>query len=215
MPPPIPTPIYRIIQVDNLAVYLQRNALHAPQHTPNNGLTYRTIHDLEIQRKRRQERIPCGPGGTIHDYLSFYFGYLSPMLFRLHTGQVEGYEGNQETIIYLVTTCQEIERRGMEFVFSDGHGIAVFTSWFEDLDNLDQVDWQMVYQRYWRDTNKDLDQQRRKQAEFLVHQSCPWDAIQEIGVCTVEMRRRVSAILDTFPNRHKPVVKVRKNWYYY
>ena len=177
MPPPIPTPIYRIIQVENLAVYLRRNALHAPLHTPEDGLIYTTIHDLEIQRMRSQERIPCGPGGTIHDYVSFYFGYLSPMLYCLHAGKVEGYKGNQETIIYLVTTCQEIERRDMEFVFSDGHGIAAFTSWFDQLSDLDQVDWQMVYQRYWSDTDADPDRQRRKQAEFLVYQSCPWDAI--------------------------------------
>ena len=33
---------------------------------------------------------------------------------------------------------------------------------------LDQVDWETVYQCYWRDEVGDMDRQRRKQAEFLM-----------------------------------------------
>jgi hypothetical protein len=29
---------------------------------------------------------------------------------------------------------------GCRFVFSDGHGLASFTNWYEDLEQLDQVD---------------------------------------------------------------------------
>ena len=69
---------------------MRRGGLHAPNHTPNDGLTYRTIHNVEIQAKRRVERIPCGPRGTIHDYASFYFGYLSPMMSHLKTVSIPG-----------------------------------------------------------------------------------------------------------------------------
>jgi hypothetical protein len=34
---------------------------------------------------------------------------------------------------------------GGAFVFSDGHGLARFTEWFDDLARLDKVDWAMVY----------------------------------------------------------------------
>ncbi|MCK4390123.1 MAG: DUF4433 domain-containing protein [Desulfobacterales bacterium] len=68
--------------------------------------------------------IPCGPGGVIHDYVSFYFGYLCPMLLQLHTGRVEGYADGQDPIIYLVSTVQTVLESGSGFVFSDGHGIA-------------------------------------------------------------------------------------------
>ena len=80
MVPPIPTPIYRLVHVDNLDVLLRRGGLHAPNHTPNDGLSYRTIHNVDIQAERRIRTIPCGPRGTVHDYVSFYFGFLSPML---------------------------------------------------------------------------------------------------------------------------------------
>ncbi|GAF98949.1 unnamed protein product, partial [marine sediment metagenome] len=125
--------------------------------------------------------IPCGPGGFIHDYIPFYFGYLSPMLLQLHTGRVAGYAEGQTPIIYLKTTAQTIAQSGAGFVFSDGHGIAHYTEWFDTLDDLDKVDWEMVYQRYWSDNVDDMDRQRRKQAEFLVHRFCNWSLIRGIA----------------------------------
>ena len=94
--------IYRLIHVDNLRICLRRNGLHAPNYTPNDGLQYRTIHNVDIQKQRKVTTIPCGPCGNVHDYVPFYFGYLSPMLLQLKTGKVEGYNEGQEPLLYLV-----------------------------------------------------------------------------------------------------------------
>src|SRR5262245_2002255 len=174
MAPPNPTAIYRFVHIDNLDTLIRRGALHAPNHVPSDGLPYRFCHDPEVQGARAAVTIPVGPGGTIHDYVPFYFGYLSPMMLRLKTGQVSGYDEGQEPLIYLASTAQAVDSSNSRFVFSNGHGLAIFTDWFDDLSRLDEVDWNMVYQRYWKDTINDMDRQRRKQAEFLVHQSCPW-----------------------------------------
>jgi len=162
MPIPSPTPIYRIIHIDNLDICLRRRGLYAPNFTPNDGLDYRTIHNTDIQRERQAVCLNCGPCGTVHDYVPFYFGYLSPMLLQLKTGRVEDYNGGQEPIIYVVSTVQAVHSAGSRFVFSDGHGIAAFTEWYDDLSNLSNVDWDMVYQRYWSDNVNDMDRQRRK-----------------------------------------------------
>lgn len=195
-------------------VCLRRGALHAPNHTPGDGLTYRTIHNVDIQEQRKGTRIPCGPGGVIHDYVSFYFGPRSPMLFQLHTGWVVGYTEGQEPLVYLVSRAQAVQQTGTGFVFSDGHGIAVFTSWFDNLGDLDEVDWEAAYARIWRDTVDDMDRQRRKQAEFLVHQQCSWALIHEIAVVNQAIKARVEEILAGFPaGAHRPV-QVRPKWYY-
>ena len=214
MPVPNPTPVYRFMHVDNLDVLLRRGGLHASNCTPNDGLAYRTIHNAEIQQKRSQRRIPCGAGGVIHDYVPFYFGYLSPMMLQLNTGRVAGYEEGQEPLIYVVTTAQAVEAAGVPFVFSDGHGIATFTKWFDHLDRLDEVDWSMVYQRYWADTIDDMDRQRRKQAEFLIHRCCDWSLIQELGVINASRQRQVRNIIAQSGVSHSPVVNVRREWYY-
>ena len=214
MAAPIPTPIYRFMHIDNLDVCLQRRMLHAPNHTPDDGLIYRTIHNVGIQQQRRITHIPCGPGGVIHDYVSFYLGPRSPMMLQLHTGQVEGYNEGQEPLVYVVSTAQAVDQRGDAFVFSDGHGIAHFTGWYDNLEDLDEVDWVAVRARYWQDTIADMDKQRRKQAEFLVHRECSWDLISEIGVLNTAMEHRVQELLATHPVAvHRPVVQ-KPIWYY-
>lgn len=214
MPVPQPTPIYRFIHLDNLHVCLRRGGLHAPNHTPDDGLTYRTIHNVDIQRERRSTPIPCGPRGVIHDYVSFYFGYLSPMMLQLKTGQVEGYDEGQEPLIYLVSTAQAVARNGAGFVFSDGHGIAAYTDWYDDLAELDRVDWDMVYRRYWADSVDDMDRQRRKQAEFLVHRFCDWSLIEGIAVINERVKAKVEDIFKEFRSDLTRAVRIECGWYY-
>jgi len=214
MPIPTPTFIYRFIHVNNLHVCLQREGLNAPNHEPKNGLVYKPIHNPDIQAHRRTRHIPCGPGGCIHDYVAFYFGPLSPMLLQLKTGRVPGYDEGQEPLIYLVTTAQTVAQSRQAYVFSDGHGIATFTQWFDELSGLDQIDWRMVNKRYWSDTNDDMDRQRRKQAEFLIHKFCPWSLIQAIAVMNRSVQEKVKLILNGFADTMNKPIQVRRHWYY-
>lgn len=212
---PNPTPILRFTHVDNLDTIIRRGGLHAPNHVPNDGLTYRFCHDAEVHGARAAVDIAVGPGGTIHDYVPFYFGYLSPMMLKLKTGRVPGYNEGQEPLIYLVSTVQAVEAAGLAFVFSDGHGLARYTEWFDETTRLDAVDWEIVYLRYWRDDLSDMDRERKKQAEFLVYQCCSWSLIQEIVVIDAGMKRRVETIQVAFPAAQRRVVRVDRNWYYW
>lgn len=136
MPVPIPTPIFRLTHISNLATCLVRHGIYAPNHCPDDGLHYRCIHNTEVQQRRSETRVPCAPGGTVHDYVPFYFGYLSPMLLNLKTGRVAGFDEGQGALIYLVSTCQNVAESGALFVFTEGHGAAGWTDWFNDLRNL-------------------------------------------------------------------------------
>ena len=53
------------------------------------------------------------------------------MLLQLRTGRVPGYDEGQEPLIYLVSTAQAVLDAGTDFVFSDGHGLATFTDWYD------------------------------------------------------------------------------------
>lgn len=210
---PDPTPIYRLIHIDNLAVCLTRGALYAPNHTPQDGLVYRTIHRTDVQEGRRTREIAVGPRGTIHDYVPFYFGPRSVMLYQLKTGWVPGYAEGQEPLVHIVSGCQAVASAGLAFVFSDGHGLARFTGWYDDLGDLDKVDWDAAYATQWKDTAEDMDRQRRKQAEFLVHRSVPWRHVIEAGVYGERARARVDAVLTAHGHGGFPV-RARPEWYY-
>lgn len=211
---PNPTRIYRFIHIDNLTVVLTRAALHAPNHVPNDGLVYKTIHNVDIQAQRRVTAISCGPGGVIHDYVPFYFGPRTPMLYQLHTGWVAGYDEGQTPLIYLISSAQAVEAGGAHFVFSDGHGIAKFTDWFDELADLGKLDWTAIGARIWKDTVNNMDRQRRKQAEFLVHRVCPWQLVHEIAVINSAMKTNVEGILAGFPVGLRRPVRVRPDLYY-
>jgi len=204
--------IVRLMHIDNLSVCIQRGGLHAPNSVPKDGLPYKTIHNIEIQHERQLRHIPCGPKGTIHDYVPFYFGVRSPMLYQLCTGQVENYDEGQDPLIYAVSTAQAVSQANIPFVFSDGHGIAAYTEWFDDLAELTNVDWDTVDAKYWYCTMEDPDRQRRKQAEFLVYQFCPWDLVQEIGVINDATKTKVLGIMAQF-GKTTPV-QICRQWYY-
>jgi hypothetical protein len=137
------------------------------------------------------------------------------MMLNLKTGRVAGYDEGQEPLIYLVSTAQEIHRNGIPFVFSDGHGIASFTQWFDDLQDFDKVDWGVVNLRYWADTLNDMDRQRRKQAEFLVYQFCDWSLIKEIVVVNDAVKSEVENIVRQYPQKCWRPIQIRRDWYYY
>lgn len=212
---PDPTPILRLIHKDNLHIYLDRGGIHAPNSTPNDGLSYRTIHNTEIQSKQKVLQIPCGARGCIHDYVSFYFGFLSPMMLNLKTGRVAGYNEGQEPLIYLVSEVQDIQYKQIPFVFSDGHGIASFTQWFDDLQHLSKIDWDVVNLRYWNDTLNDMDRQRRKQAEFLVYKFCAWSLIRKIIVMNETAKSDVTKVLRQYPSEYSRPIQIKREWYYY
>jgi hypothetical protein len=206
--------LFRIVHVDTLPTLLKRGGLHAPNYTPDDGLPYHTIHNANVQASRSNRNIPCGPRGTIHDYVPFYFGPLSVMLLNLHTGRVEGYNEGQAPIIYLVTSIARVGATGRPWVFSDGHGLAALTSWYDDLGMLGEVDWDLVGQRYWADSPQDNDRKRRKQAEFLVWEHLPWTAIGAIAVLNVAAKAKVEAALAADPAGAGVKVAVKPEWYY-
>ncbi len=211
---PYPTPIYRIIHISNLEIYLKNKGLHAPNYNPGNELKYKPIHSPAIQQKRKKTAIKCGPKGVMHDYVPFYFGTRTPMLYLIHKGKVESYSEGQEQIIYLVSNVQLIEKKGLQFVFSDGHGISRVTEWYDQLSDLNKIDWKMVQERYWKETDEDPDRKRRKQAEFLVYKFCPWDLILEIGVINEKVKKTVTDILNLYSKCHHPIVNIHPEWYY-
>ncbi len=116
----------------------------------------------------------------------------------------------QTPLIYLTTTVQRVR----DVVFSDGLGLARFTSWYHHWAQLDKVDWNLVPARYWSDQPDDNDRQRRKQAEFLVWQMFDWSLIESIGVLNQQVKVNVEAVLGRYPHRRQPRVEVRSEWYY-
>jgi len=128
------------------------------------------------------------------------------MLGAISQGLVETCPEGQEPIIHLVTSVQAVQAAGLPFVFTDGHAIIDFTRFFTDPVDLDKIDWEVMTARIWRDTPTDPDRKRRRQAEFLIYERCPWPLIRAIGVASALILAEVQAALSAAA--HRPVVQI-------
>ena len=168
-------------------------------------------HD-HIKSRRSGWRVRVAQGGTLADYVPFYFAPRSPMLYAISIGSVAGYEQGQAEIAHLVLAAEEIAEPG-SFAITDGHAATPLTTQYDDLAALDSaIAWPIMRARYWNDTDADGDRKRRRQAEFLAWSSVPFHAVRVIGVTTTDVAERVYADLKGAP--HVPAIVVRKDWYY-
>jgi len=205
------TPIYRMVHIDNLDTLLRRGVIHAPSARPDDGLSYTGIHDAEVRFKRASRVVPCGPRGAIEEYVGFYFGPRSPMLYRVHTGW-DVRRVSQEEIVYLVTFAQSVAEAGAPFVFTDRHSLAALAAFSDSLDDLAMVDFDAAYALIWKTTADHPDRQEKKQAEFLVHQALPWDLIKGVGVLNHAAAARVQAVINAHADKNAPPIVIRPNW---
>lgn len=161
--------------------------------------------------QRAQRPVPLAPHGSLHNYVPFYFGPRSPMLYTISRGNVQGYKGPQTEIVHLVSTVQSVNAAGLDYVFTDGHAIMALSRFYSLPVDLARIDWPLMQARDWFDDAQHPDRKRRRQAEFLVHQFVPWSAIIEVGVMTEPMQRVVQGLLGTASH---PPVTVHRPWYY-
>ena len=206
------TPVFHITHVENIASMARTGQLHCDSEcAADENVNPVSIAYEDLKLRRSQWRVDKAQGGTLADYVPFYYAPRSPMLYVISRGYVSGYAGGQAEVAHLVCNAQELARPG-EFVITDGHAATPLTTQFDQLNHLDQVDWQVMQSRYWFDTDDDGDRKRRRQAEFLVWRSVPFDAVRAIGVMTATVADRVSRALAGA--QHTPELLVRPRWYY-
>ncbi len=212
MSPSDPTRIYHFTDAKNLPGILRSGCLYCKTQLPPECQQVDASH-YDIQERRAVKTVRCGPGGVLHDYVPLYFATQSPMMFSISRGNVEGCSSNTGRLVYLVSSVERVQELGLDFVFSDGHPTVAFTRFYDDANKLDKVDWQVMAMQYWNDADP-FDGSRRRQAEFLVHGSLPWSAVEFLAVKTQSMKERLDGYLATeWPGHIKPV-RVASSWYF-
>lgn len=206
------TPVYHVTHLRNLQSIVRLGGPWSDADRDSRGLAPVNIAHTHIKRRRAIRSVDRPPGGTLDQYVPFYFAPRSPMLYSIGRGNVEGYNEGQRPIVHLVTSVERIQRQQLPFLFTDGHAAELVSEFFDDLARLDQIDWQIMRERYWADTQEDGDRSRRRQAEFLVHHFIPWVLVEAIGVMDPRTTLEVEALLAR--SGHIPPVTVRRDWYY-
>jgi hypothetical protein len=215
--------VFHITAIDNLASIAAQGSLLAKNQAAAHGLVAANIAYAHIQGRRAARIVPIGPGGTLHDYVPFYFAPRSPMLYTINNGNVPDCDYRQDDIAHLVSTVQIASEGDRRIVFSDIHAALDYARFFDDLGSLTEIDWTIFFEPplregyclYWQNRHTPPHHIRRmeiRQAEFLVFHELPIAAISEIGVRTTAAAARVKEVLAG--SGWNPSVRVVPGWYF-
>lgn len=141
---------------------------------------YIQIGNPDLIARRTTRRVPIVPGGTLSDYIPFYFTPFSPMLFNIKTGYNGITRRTMDDIAILVASLRELQKQNISFVFSDRHAYLQTAQFYGELDNLDQIDWLGLQSRDFRKNPDDPGKVERYQAEALIHRRLPISALSGI-----------------------------------
>ena len=198
---------FRMVHIDNIPHILKYGIVKVD--SPNANPNYVPIGDQLVIEKRKNR--PLSTWQKIGDFIPFYFGPRSPMLYVIQ----HGYNGvkriEAEKIVYCVIKLDDIIRDCIKCVFTDGHVLNSLTQVITG-DNLghinDYVKYSDVFASRW-DDDDDLDLKRRKEAELLLQNDLPVQYIRGFVVYNDEAKQ----LLHSFGVEEK-MIAVRPRYYF-
>lgn len=204
-------PIYHITHLSNLPSILANGGLFPDSSIRQAALPHTRIGYEHIKQRRLTRKVQTAARGFLGDYVPFNFCPRSVMLYVIHVGAVDGYEGGQDGVLHLVSSIASATGCGKPWTFTDRHADLGYARYFDSLTNLKEVDWDVMPRRQWGGAGNDEIKEKR-QAEFLVHGFFPWKSVLQIGVKTPEIADQVKSLVRYFD--HRPDVLIEPSWYY-
>jgi hypothetical protein len=206
--------LYHITHVDNLPSILAGGGLWSDAAMIARGGPAASIGMGNIKQRRLGLPVKCHSGDHVGDYVPFYFCPRSIMLYLIHRANHAelAYQGGQGPIVTLEADLQETvawaDGEGRRWAFSLSNAGALYTEFRNRLDQLGEVAWEAVASTDFRSQQV----KEGKQAEFLVRDFFPWSLVRRIGVQSASVLALVARALSG--SAHRPVVEVRRDWYY-
>ncbi len=205
--------ILRMVHYDNLE-HILRNGMHS-RNSETIDPDYINIGDTNLIQQRNTHAVGINPpGGNLGDFVPFYFGGHSPMLYNIKTGYRGIEKRSQADIVFIACRISDIVERCQEWCFTDGHAKNCITTFYNTLDNLRHIDWQTVRMQMWKNCEDDWDRQRKKQAEFLVKHYVPVECIYVIVVRNAQRQTQVEAMLKRLGLNIKTHADTQNKFYY-
>lgn len=156
---------FRLTHIENIPHVEKCGLVRAD--SPLRNPAYVGIGDKNVIDVRASREVK---GYRLNEYIPFYLGPRSPMLFVIQRGYNGVKRVDAENIVYCVVRLDSIIKSTKECIFTDGHALSALTTFYDKqyLSNIDSiVDYNDVYSSRW-DSDTDLDLKRRKEAELLV-----------------------------------------------
>lgn len=162
---------FRLVHIDNIPHILENGLVH--KNSPKANKNYIQIGDTSVIETRNSKII--FENKPIGDFIPFYFGYRSPMLYVIQHGFNGVKQYDAEYLVYCVLRLSHVITNGLKCCFTDGHALDGCTTIYDGayLNQVNKyVNYDDVYAIQWKDEN-DRDLKRRKEAELLLMDEVP------------------------------------------
>lgn len=157
---------FRITHIDNIPYILEKGLLRA--NSSDRSDDFVNIGDPQVIKLRSDMIIR---NIRLGDYIPFYLGPRSPMLYVIQHGYNGVRRQEPQDIVYCVLRLDDVIKGNLECAFTDGHALSALTNYYgkEQLVNIDKiVNYDDVYASQWNNNDSDIDLKRRKEAELLI-----------------------------------------------
>jgi ssDNA thymidine ADP-ribosyltransferase, DarT len=201
--------IWRIVHRDNVPWILD-HGLFCSNCSPQ-APDYVTIGNTELIGRRSQRMVPIPPGGTLADYVPFYFTPFSVMMKNIHSGWGVEKRSNDEIVI-LVSSLPHVQSLGLPFVFTNAHAFPAWTDYYSDLAMLNEIDWDILQRRDFARVPDDPKKMERYQAEALIHQHLPIEGILGIICYSDALKQGIEREIQA--RKLTLAVHARTEWYF-
>lgn len=202
--------VFRILHQDNLRWTLQNGlcCANSDRRDPN----FTAIGNADLISKRRSRTLPPPYGGTLSDYVPFYFTPFSPMMYNIKTGYSGVARRSNEEILILVSSFRKLRMSGVKALFSDRHAYLQAARFYTSESDLDNLDWALWQNRdFKRDANNPA-KFERYEAECLAPQQVPVEAL--LGVACYNESAKARAERDAAEVGASVEIRILPQWYF-
>jgi uncharacterized membrane protein YidH (DUF202 family) len=213
--PPAQPKIYHIVHVDRLPSIIGDGRLLCDSQIIKTRAGHgTTIGMSSIKSRRLGLPVHCHSGLNVGDFVPFYFCPRSIMLYVINCANHPelAYKGGQGPIVHLVADLRTVvawaRTNKVKWAFSLSNAGAAYTQFRNELKQLGEVNWDAVAASDFRPAEV----KEGKQAEFLVQGGFPWELVEEVGAINQAMATQAAQAIQR--HTHRPVVQVRRGWYY-
>lgn len=202
--------IFRIVHVDCVRWILE-HGLHS-RNSNKQDPNYVNIGSKDLIGRRSTKVVNAGPGGTLSDYVPFYFTPYSIMMYNIHTGYGGITRRENKDIVICVSSVHRLHELRVPFLFTNQHAYAAGTEFFDNLKDLKRIDWPLLQSRNFKTDDSDPGKQLRYQAEVLVHRQVPLDALLGLGCHDEGTRKQLHSMVAA--KGLNLSVKAVPDWYF-
>lgn len=203
--------VFRILHVTNVPWILDHGGMHC-QNSAEQDPDYVNIGNTSLIDKRARRHVPIQPGGTLSDYVPFYFTPFSIMMYNIKTGHGSITRRDNREIVMLVSSVHRLRELGLPFIYTNQHAYSVDTEFYDGSDDLSQIDWGLLQRRDFKTDDADPGKQLRYQAEALVHRHVPLEAVLGIACYNDTVTHSIETLLEE--RGAKITARTVPSWYF-